>query len=269
MAFKKSHCVVHTRRSTNHVMDNHTQDDSKIRKLRTSEADIRNAHLKKGALLLKFEFKYDVDQHYLRIWRSIEKKGFLVSDSGCLIPSGCHMYGNSKKKPAYVIALALFKKLIANPNTKGTFNEFHWPSEEQVSHLCHWNDCSSYKDLELEPKFKNQKRNFCGFDGSCDCGCLPKCKCRYLPSNIERNTTFLDYSTPRLASRLAEFFDDKELGISVKLLPSDYFIKEDLVRTNRNKRVQQKKKQDAACKKRKRKIENTEDSNPKYLKRPK
>lgn len=210
------------------------------------EAEIRNNHLKKGALLLKFTVdRIGINQDILRQWRSIEKKGFLVTKTGCLIPALNHK-SNSKKKSAYEIAMNFFFGKSKNLE-QGIVNEFGWPAEEQLSHLCHDNSCCCYKDLEIEPQWKNLKRNYCGFFGFCDCGMIPKCKCRYLPSNTIRNYDLLHYEDKNLSLIIKELFEysSPDLTVKVSILPKDYYKVEDEKRVNRNTRIKRKRIHDA------------------------
>jgi len=206
---------------------------------RISEAQIRNQMLEKGAILLTFtiERKNGISHEALRKWKQIEKKGFLVTTTGCLLPAKCHQQANSEKKTAHSVAMELFWGKKSDP--KIWKNEDGWPMREQISHLCHYNLCCSYKDLEISPQWKILKRNYCGAKGFCDCGCEPACKSKYFPSDYERKLEFLSYSTPRLGEKVREFFelDSGELKVKVKILPADFYKVEDKKRENRNRRI--------------------------------
>jgi len=221
---------------------------SEVKKGKRSEASVRNEMLSKGALLLRFEVDggEGVNHQTLSLWRSIEKKGFLVTRNGCLIPAPCHQSGNSKKKPAYETAMKLFCGRSKDPGTVGTVNAFGWPAEEQLSHLCHDDACCCYKDLEVVPQWKNLKRNYCGIDGVCDCGLEPKCKYRYLPSNVARDYDLLRYGEPKLSKKVKELLEtnDPDLQITVRILPANYYAVADLKRQNRNLRIKRKREHD-------------------------
>lgn len=217
---------------------------------RQTEASVRDAMLAQGALLLEFRIvrpSSDLDTDALRSWRSIEKKGFLVTKQGCLIPAPCHRFGNSKKKPAYEVALRLFWGKKRNPDTVGSVNEFGWPAEDQASHLCHDNACCAYCDLELVPQWKNLKRNYCGYGGHCDCGRVPECKLRYIPSDVPREYDLLRYGDEDLSKRVKGLFeiDTDELKVTVRILDPDCYRSQDEQRKHRNERIKRAKKHEA------------------------
>jgi len=173
-----------------------------------------------------------------------------VTKSGCLIPAPCHQYGNSKKKPAYEVAMKLFWGKTKNPETLGSVNKFGWPAEEQISHLCHDNACCAFKDLELVPQWQNLKRNYCGFNGVCDCGRIPECKCRYLPSNTSweyDNDSLLHYGDKNLSVQVKGLLeiDNEELVVKVRILEADHYTIQDQKRENRNLRIKRTKKHEA------------------------
>jgi len=231
----------------NHMAKNNDKTE-KVKRDRRSEQAIREEMLENGGLLLQFTVtrKAGVNRLALQRWRSIEKKGFLVTKSGCLIPAPCHRYGNSKKKPAYETAMALFRGKVKDPATSQTVNEYGWPMAEQLSHLCHDNDCCCYKDLEIEPQWKNLKRNYCGYEGSCDCGCIPDCKCRYLPSDAVRSYDILRYGDSGLSHdvKMLLEIDSEDVTVRVKILPKNQYAAQDLQRANRTRRIKKQKRHD-------------------------
>jgi len=235
---------------------------------RQSEAKVRDRHLEQGALLLQFTVQRPgnkVDKQALDSWRAIEKKGFLVTTTGCLIPAPCHTEGNSKKKPAYETAMKLFWGRAKDPATKGAVNQYGWPAEEQTSHLCHDNACCCYKDLEVVPQWQNLKRNYCGFGGTCDCGSDPPCKCRYLPSNVSRDYDLLSYDTPNVGKKVRDLLETNAPGlvVAVKILQPDHYKVQDEKRANRGQRIKRKAKHDAERDKKakKRKLSNNDNNN--------
>jgi len=229
------------------------QSEGKTGGKRQSEARVREEHLLRGALLLDFSIERPgLNIQALSIWKSIEKKGFLVTKSGCLIPASCHTSGNSNKKPAYETSMKLFGGKSKNPLTKGTVNEYGWPAEEQISHLCHDNSCCWFKDLEIVPQWQNLKRNYCGLKGKCDCGCKPKCKSRYMPSNTLRDyDDLLRYGDKKLGEKVRNLFEveTEDLVVKVKILDRNHYKVQDLQRINRTIRLKRKRKHDAERKK--------------------
>jgi len=220
----------------------------KLNEGKISEGQVRMEMLDKGALLLHFDIERPggVNHEALRVWRAIEKKGFLVTKAGCLIPAPCHCYANSNKKPAYDTAMKLFWGKSRDPTTTGSVNVYMWPSEDQVSHLCHDNACCCYKDLEIVPQWQNLKRNYCGFNGVCDCSMIPACKSIYRPSNIARDYDILRYGDADLGDTVRSLLevDTEELRVKVKILESTFYKVQDMKRANRNTRIKRKKRHD-------------------------
>lgn len=216
------------------------------RKTKGSEAQIRNEMLGKGALLIHFT----VDQENLRKeaidrWRAVEKKGFLVTTKGCLIPSECHWFAKQSKKVGYDCALKFFKGEERDPGSVGMVDKNGWDCEETVSHLCHQNRCCAYRHLELSPKWKNLKRNYCGANGKCDCGLVPPCVATYHPTNfVQGPPDLLTYDTPNLSKKIKELFECDEPGLKVKvsILAKNKYKVQDQKRDNRNKRIKGSKK---------------------------
>jgi hypothetical protein len=219
---------------------------------KNGERAVREDMLDEGALLLQFTVDrkdgIDIDRSALQQWRNVEKKGFLVTKSGCIIPAPCHRYGNSKKKkPACTIAMTLFRGETKDPATVSTVNEHGWPTDDQLSHLCHDDACCCYKDLAIEPRWKNLKRNYCGFNGTCDCGCIPICKRRYMPSNATREyDDILRYGDPGLSREVKRLLEmhSEHVTVTVKILPKDQYVVQDAKRANRNQRIKKQKRHD-------------------------
>jgi Zinc-binding loop region of homing endonuclease len=112
-------------------------------------------------------------------YRTMERKGFLVTkDTGCLIPHEqycTHQQGATIK--GYQRTFAFFAQWCP---TKGTLrNQWGWPMQPQISHLCHRRSCARPDHIIAEEQWRNMKRNFCGASGSCDCGNEIKCLRRY------------------------------------------------------------------------------------------
>jgi hypothetical protein len=212
----------------------------RVPKTKKSEAEIRNARLAKGALLLQFNVERDgLGQKSIDRWRSVEKKGFFVTTKGCLIPAECHLFSNRSKKVGYDCALEFFRGQIRNPETAGNVNVHGWDCEETVSHLCHRNSCCAHSHLELVERWKNLKRDYCGYNGLCDCGSVPMCLDTYHPASFVRDDEFLTYKTPGLAKKIKEFFEitDNDIKVKVKILQIDHYTKDDKKKENKNKRI--------------------------------
>jgi hypothetical protein len=78
---------------------------------RNSEAQVRDQMLKQKAILLEFSVerpKEKISEEASLAWKSIEKKGFFVTTTGCLLPAICHRSANSTKRTAYNVAMEFF-----------------------------------------------------------------------------------------------------------------------------------------------------------------
>lgn len=211
------------------------------RKAKRSEADVRNDMLQKGALLLEFRTLRKASSQEVDRWRAVEKKGFLVTEKGCLFPAACHLFGNRSKKVGYDRALSFFEGKARDPGTAGSVNEHGWDCEDTVSHLCHRDDCCARSHLELVARWKNLKRNYCGANGGCDCGMVPTCVDTYHPPSFPRKPdTLLRYDTPGLSAKIKGLFETDD--VEVKILPATHYRKQDIKRENRNKRIKGSKK---------------------------
>jgi len=173
---------------------------------RTSGA-VRNEYLLDGAFLIEFEtpsgpldmFRRDVQpqsrqasflvgaelQSATDKYRTMERKGYRVTtDTGCLIPheqystyqAGATLKGHQRTFEFF----ARWRPSKANTDAR---NEYGWPSSLQISHLCHRRGCCRPDHLIAEEQWRNQKRNFCGFGGQCNCGNEVKCLRRYTMDN--------------------------------------------------------------------------------------
>ena len=93
-------------------------------------------------------------------------------------------------------------------------------------------------------RWKNLKRNYCGYSGNCDCGSNPECIDTYHPPSFVRQDKFLNYSTPGLKKKLVKLFEVNEVNLVVKveILPVTYYVVQDAKRENKNKRIKGSKK---------------------------
>ena len=80
-------------------------------------------------------------------------------------------------------AIAFFTGYDGPSSEERVFNHVGWDATLEWTHLCHRSGCCNPTHVVVEPFWKNQKRNFCGLRGSCDCGNSPKCLRRYQPPN--------------------------------------------------------------------------------------
>lgn len=210
-------------------------------KIKRSEADIRGEMLEKGALLLEFNVERNgLNTQQSTRWRNVEKKGFLVTEKGCLIPALCHWFQNRSKKVGYDCALSFFKGQVRQTETVGTTNKHGWDCEDNISHLCHRNECCAYTHIELVPRWKNLKRNYCGLEGICDCGMDPPCVDTYHPPSFVREPDrLLTYETPDLSKKIKAMFDspNDNVKVKVKILPKNHYDMQDQKRINRNARI--------------------------------
>jgi len=197
---------------------------------RRSEAQLRNEHLAKGAMLLKFTANVPTSQSVVNKWHSIEKKGFLVSTDGCLIPHQVHWFANEQRLITSQLAVEFFHSKQVNPVTKDKVNKHGWPCAEEFSHLCHYSACASPSHVIIEPSWKICKRNYCGYHGSCDCGNQPPCLRTYHNKDFDHKLMYLSYSTPNLAERLRQLFPSAK---KIEILPKSYYANEDKKRANR------------------------------------
>jgi len=116
-------------------------------------------------------------------WRLIERKGFKVTTEGCLIPHPQYNQQAGSTQNGYRTSISFFTGFDGNLAQDRVINQFGWDATLERSHLCHRNECCNPSHIIVEPFWKNRKRNFCGYNGSCDCGILPKCIRRFQSSN--------------------------------------------------------------------------------------
>lgn len=180
------------------------QGIAKDKKKRTS-GSIRKSHQSRGAFLVEFKapaqpmdllrrevpigvgpssaafFSGKERQSVVDQYRTMERKGFRVTkDTGCLIPDeqyGTYQQGATVK--GHQRSFAFFANWCPKQGASAIRNEFGWPMNLQISHLCHRRSCCRIDHLVAEEQWRNLKRNYCGSSGSCDCGSSIKCLRRY------------------------------------------------------------------------------------------
>ena len=117
-------------------------------------------------------------------YRTMERKGFRVTrDIGCLVPDD--QYSTVQQGATFKGHQRSFQFFAGWYPKKGsdTRNIYGWPADMEISHLCHRRCCARIDHLIAEEKWRNQKRNYCGFDGECNCGNEVKCLRRYQMDN--------------------------------------------------------------------------------------
>lgn len=174
----------------------------KDKKKRTS-GSIRKSHQSSGAFLIEFKTPAQPMDLIHRVvpvglgpsalltgkdrqsvvdqYRTMERKGFRVTkDTGCLIPDeqyGTYQQGATVK--GHQRSFAFFANWCPKQGVAAVRNEYGWPTNLQISHLCHRRSCCRVDHLVAEEQWRNLKRNYCGFNGQCDCGNSLQCLRRY------------------------------------------------------------------------------------------
>lgn len=198
---------------------------------RRSEAELRNEHLDRGALLLRFHFAATQRGPDLTVWRAIEKKGFLVTRQGCLVPHQVHWFATRARHEAAKIVSRLVD-VHHGQTIRDSYQQqaerLGWPSDVQLSHLCHDSNCCNPQHLVREPQWANLKRNYCGVRGACDCGMEPKCVLPY--SRVHDYSDCLRYDTRDLGATVRSLFP---WATEVEVLNRTFYVVEDGKRANR------------------------------------
>lgn len=218
---------------TNNKMEtlpNIMEQQSMRKKRKRSETDMRNQHLEKGALLLRFIGHPQASPEAVHNWKLIESKGFRVNSIGCVFP---HEYYQKNGKlgpsrtPGPKTSVKFFLNQQPDAGNDTLKNELGWPIRKEISHLCHDSRCISPNHLVVEERWKNWKRMYCGRSGQCDCGMDPPCLA------IHRPTTTM---SPIVSITDHEEIKKLMLPYKVIILSEDYFANEDQKQYNRLKR---------------------------------
>lgn len=206
---------------------------------RRSECDMRTQVLEAGGHLVQFEDESKaVDRQSVLAWRTLERKGFIVlADKGCMIP---HLYytNRGEQGPArnrgHVASARFFGIITASEvdeKPTGARDERGYPTDKEVSHLCHNPFCCNPEHLIYEERWRNTKRNYCR---GCDCGNATDhvaCVSLYRPSKWWQDRDGIDgeiVTDPAVVKAL--------LPVGSKILPKTHFKKADEKARNRNKR---------------------------------
>lgn len=170
---------------------------------RRSSGQVRMDYLSTGAFLVEFHEPKDPMDMWRReppmavgppsllsgkdlqsakdAYRTMERKGFRVTkDKGCLIPDAQYStYQGGATLKGHQRSFQFFARWMARAKGDTVRNEYGWPMSPQISHLCHRRSCCRIDHLVAEEQWRNLKRNYCGYHGSCDCGSEIKCLRRY------------------------------------------------------------------------------------------
>lgn len=192
--------------------------------------------LERGALLFKFTKPAGVlhKPEHVRWFEQMQELGFLVTTSGCIIPYD-NFSSSSKGRPKGHKISAYF--FLGEPPAFGE-HEHGWPTETQVSHLCHRKECVNPGHLVYEPQWKNLKRNYCGERGACDCGMTPRCLATYRNEKWLHRDAFVTYETDNYKRVVA----DHVAGQRFAILGRDHYRSVDIKRSKRNERLHGKRK---------------------------
>jgi hypothetical protein len=209
---------------------------------RSAIPDIRKTMLERGALLFMFTKPAGVlhKPEHVRWFEQMQALGFLITTSGCMIPYD-NFSGSSKSRPkGHKISAYYF---FGEPPAFGD-HEHGWPTEAQVSHLCHRKECINPSHLVYEPQWRNLKRNYCGEKGECDCGVQPRCVATYHNERWRHQEcdTYITYETANYKRAVADLVPGQRFVI----LGPGHYSSVDTKRSKRNERLKGKRKKPAS-----------------------
>ena len=220
------------------------------RSSRRTVAEMRSEMIENNGVFLDWSFKIKTDcknntPENRNAFNTISEKGFFVFENGCILP---HPYYSKKGKdgPARLRGGKASMQIFHPPKTQSDVNrnEDGWPTNIEISHLCHWSACINPTHLLWEPRWKNWKRLYCF---GCDCNNLPPCLNKFHPSSFWENES--NWPNKIGYDRISEIKD--KLPKLVKVLPKDHFKKVDLKAANRMKRLKKKRIHDKQTKRKK------------------
>lgn len=178
-------------------------DQPIVSKAKRTSGSIRKHHQQRGAFLIEFAAPNEPVDMLLRdmpvgvgsgplqagkerqstidLYRTMERKGFRVTkDIGCLIPDEQYCtYQKGATVKGHQRAFGFFAHWCPKHAEVAIRNEFGWPMNLQISHRCHRRSCARVDHLIGEEQWRNLKRNYCGYNGQCDCGNAIPCLRRY------------------------------------------------------------------------------------------
>jgi hypothetical protein len=202
------------------------------KKKKRNASDIREEMQHQGAHFFRFVSSPQLTNNWLNEWTAIQKYGFFVCSTGCLLPYQYYRRtsraGDKLKGHQRAVHFFLGRECDRTART----NQFGWPCDEQVSHLCHNPDCINPLHIVIEPRWKNVKRNYCGINGSCDCGVLPACVRTY--TNPETFAQDLELVKDR--AKVLELLASLQQTHRFSLLSPDFYRVENQKIDNRKKR---------------------------------
>jgi len=220
-------------------------------KMKRNAADIREEMQKEGAVFLEFKTPPQAEKNWIKDWQAVEKYGFIISDFGCIKPytyyrktckSGHKLKGHQR-------SIRFFRGRI--PDKTLRTNQHGWPCDEQISHLCHDPDCCNPQHLVIEARWKNVRRNYCGEDGSCDCGMTPKCLRTYTNPETFVGRSKIESDISKIKELLANLHGE----FPFQVRPHSWYNTENTKVKNRQKRNDRKRKHDAEKKKKNAKVQ--------------
>lgn len=202
-------CASHTAQDNDYttIMATIGSPDPKKHESKRSSGRMRQDYLSTGAFLIEFkEPTVPVDmwrrqppmavgppallsgkdlQSAKDSYRTMERKGFRVTkDTGCLIPDAQYStYQGGATLKGHQRSFQFFGRWMPKAKEETVRNEYGWPMNPQISHLCHRRSCCRIDHLVAEEQWRNLKRNYCGYHGSCDCGSEIECLRRYQMEN--------------------------------------------------------------------------------------
>lgn len=226
------------------TMTTTTTITSKVK--RSSIPTIRSAMLERGALLFRFEKPTGVThkQEHIAWFEQMQEVGLLVTTNGCILPYE-NFRNSSKGRPkGHKISAYYF---LGGPPPRQEMHPHGWPTEMQVSHRCHRKDCVSPLHVIWEPQWKNLKRNYCGADGSCDCGMTPPCVATYHNDGWQYDDEIISYSTDGYRRQVADLLSGRRFTI----LPKNHYESIDNRKRKRDERLHGKRKNKVVPRKKK------------------
>jgi len=210
-----------------------TMNNNKNNNTKRSDADIRAEVLAEGGHLFKFTNLNNLPSNKAKPYTTMENKGYFVTTDGCILPYVYFRKSNEQghKLRGHQRSSRYFHG--RSPLKDRPVNEHGWPCSEEVSHLCHRADCIRPDHLVIEEFWKNRKRNFCGANGTCDCGNQVRCVRTYHNPETFKERVVFEKNKKAVKGLLA----DLQKQYPFVLLTDDHYYAEDRKRRNRNERL--------------------------------
>jgi len=205
--------------------------------IKRSEPDIRAEMQETGAVLLEFNIPPDTVKEAVDQWRTMEAKCFHVTGDGCIFPYRYFWSSNTKghKLSGHRRSVAFFTHRALNSSV--SVNQYGWPMTEQVSHLCHRENCVNPQHLIVEAQWCNLRRNYCGLTGHCTCGMQPACLRTYMRwDNFLMQVKEGAVSLATTEQEVLDVLQDLRGQFPFRVLKKTHYAVEDLKRANRKDR---------------------------------